>query len=181
MPERTHTMTKYIPDTSYNPAFPAEWEGLGYESAEACTPHWYGVSSGNGNDGVSHLYPDYYVRTCEPYTLAQAAIVAELRPAYYEWALENSEVDGESDYTIQACIYNPPDDEIDHSECEDGDDCTGCHECEGNDYCSANGAWLIIEVFPASEDDMRKSRMLDYDSLDEALSADVVALAREAE
>jgi hypothetical protein len=175
-------MTQYIPDTAYG--LPACWEGLSYESARDATPQWFGVSSGNGNDGVSHTFADYYVRTCEPYTLAQAAILGMFKPEGYDWALENSGIDGEAEFGISAVIYDPPEDpaDRDHSECENGEDCDGCDMCipEDNSWSAANGAWMIIEVFPVTEDDMRDGRMM-YDSLDDALSADVVKLAREAE
>jgi hypothetical protein len=96
--------------------------------------------------------------------------------------LEACEIDGEAEYTISATILDPPedDDDRDHSECDDGEDCGGCDMCEPQSWSAHNGAWMIIEVFPTTEDDMRNGRMT-YDSLDNALSADVVKLARDAE
>lgn len=127
----------------------------------------YGVSSGNGNDGVSHIFADFYVRTNDPWTLAKAAIVAAFKPgAGYAFAMENAEIDGEAEFTITATIMDPP--------AEPGEP-----ESESS-WSEHNGAWMIYEVFPAEEDDPRDSIMV-YDSLDEALSADVLALVREAD
>lgn len=209
-------MARFISDLAYNPAFPHEWEGLGYESARDATPCWYGVSSGNGNNGVSHLYPDYYVRTCEPWTLASAAIIAQFNPDFYVAAQEAADIDGEAEYCISATIYNPED--VDPAEAPSPDyhlDCT-CNACgafwedtctnefphmecakcgsqdveidseeierDGDDsYSAANGAWLIVEVFPVDDMDQVRSSAMRYDNLDEALSADVVAMARAAD
>jgi hypothetical protein len=88
---------------------PAETYGLDYESAREVTPRWYGVSFGNGNDGVSHTFPNYYVRTADPYTLAAAAVIASFKDGFKQAAADACEVDGEADYTISATIYNPED------------------------------------------------------------------------
>src|SRR6266851_1581500 len=92
---------------------PYETHGLDYESAREATPQWFAVSSGNGNDGVSHMFPDYYCRcsASEAFDLTAAAMLSTFKPASYQWAKDNMEVDGESDYTISATIYDPPDDE----------------------------------------------------------------------
>lgn len=177
-------MSTLITSFAYEPGFPIEWEGLDLASAEQATPRWYGVSSGNGNDGVSHTWPDYYVRTCDPYRLASLAIVGWFDTDYYEWAIENYETDGEADYTIYATILNPPDDgadERDHSQCEDGDDCEGCDQCESEDssYCDANGAWKIFEVFPIADMDDERSSAMRYETLQEAFSDDLLALVTE--
>lgn len=89
--------------------------GLDYESAAEAMPRWYGVSFGNGNDGVSHIYPNFYVRTCEPYTLAVAAMLSEFKQGEGQaWCLDNIDVDGESEYTITATLLDPPDDREDY-------------------------------------------------------------------
>lgn len=157
---------------------PVETIGLDYESAAEATPRWYGVSHGNGNDGVSQSYPDYYVRTADPYALADLACIAAFKPEWQDWACEVCDTDGDAEYTIQACIYNPPDDGEgrDHSECEDGEDCAGCDMCEpDSDWCSANGAYHITEVFPVNQDDMADSTAPEYASLREAFGAEFVA------
>jgi len=64
---------------------------------------WYGVSYGNGNDGVSQSYPNFLVYTDMPYTLARAAIVSQWKDKV--WANNNVDIDGEEDYTIYATIY----------------------------------------------------------------------------
>ena len=164
-------MPLYLPSND----FPPDLIGLDYESAVDAMPRWYGVSSGNGNDGVSHLYPDYYVRTCEPYRLAELAMVTQFNDgAGKAFAAENLETDGEADYTITCMIRNPPDDgsDRDHSECENGEDCEGCEECiPDSDYCDANGAWQIIDVFPVDESDMREK--WEYASLSDAFGSDI--------
>lgn len=133
---------------------------LDYESARDATPVWYGVSSGNGNDGVSQMYPDYYVRTADPYRLAELAMLDTFkRGKGMRWAKRNVEVDGERDYTITATIYEGPDGETEFG-----------------------AAWLIVEVFPADLDDV-ETRQADpykrgscYDRPDSAFSADALAL-----
>ncbi len=139
---------------SYN--IPAMDAGLDYESARDATPQWYGVSSGNGNDGVSHHYPDYFVRTADPYYAARLACISSMIDRWQEWADDALEVDGEAEYTISACIYNPPDDES-----EDDD----------SDWCSANGAWNLVDVFPVTQDDMDNRNAPEYETLEEAFSS----------
>ena len=173
-------MTRYLTQ-SYEYGFPLDWEGLDFYSADEATPRLYGVSTGNGNDGVSHIYPSYYVRTVDPWDLARAAMLSEFQEGEgQEWALDAMVVDGEAEYGIFATIYNPPDDGDgrDHSECEDGEDCGGCDRCggDGTDYCSANGAWMIVEVF--RESDPAGGRPT-YDNLQEAFTPALLALAEE--
>ncbi len=122
----------------------------------------YGVSSGDGNNGVSRMFADYYVRTNDPWRLAQLAALTEFKPDWQERAKEALEVDGEDEYTISAVIYNPIDDEDEH---EDGDD-----------WCSVNGAWRIWEVFP--EDEPREGRPM-YDSLEDAFGDDIALVPAE--
>lgn len=114
----------------------AEAYGLDYESARSCTPCWYGVSSGDGNNGVSHTWPDYYVR-CTPddaYRVCELALVDSFDgPINKSWAAEHVETDGEADYTISAVIYDPPGEDDEES------------------WSDVNGAWLIFEVFPVDE------------------------------
>jgi hypothetical protein len=152
----------------------SETHGLDYESARDCTPRWYAVSFGNGNDGVSHTFPDYYVRTSDPFRLAAAAMIGNFnKPAGKAFAVENTEVDGEADYTISATILNPPEDETEEEESTEWDcpvcahcnpaDVDSCEECEeerpedeeedNGSWCDANGAWLICEVFPVDDSD----------------------------
>src|SRR5215475_12504119 len=97
-----------------------------FKPEEIMEKRFYGVSSGNGNDGVSHSFPDYYVLTDEPFRLAALAMVTSFNPAFRKAALEAVDINGEADYTISAMIYNPEDvdpseaPEIEHDEdCED--------------------------------------------------------------
>lgn len=89
--------------------------GMDYESAVEATPRWYGVSFGNGNDGVSHMWPNFYVKTCEPWTLAAAAMLSDFKPGEgVAWCAENVQIDGEAEYGISATLYDPPDDREDY-------------------------------------------------------------------
>lgn len=115
----------------------------------------YGVSSGNGNDGVSHMFADYYVYTDDPWRLARLALVSSFKDGWKERALDVAEIDGEADHTISAVIYDPLDDEQDDGE-------------EEESWSSVNGAWLIVDVFP--EDEPREGRLIYY-SLEHAFAA----------
>jgi len=138
--------------------------GLDVESAEEVTPQWYGVSSGNGNDGVSHSWPDYYVRACpaDTYRIAELAMVDTFTEGEGKaWARDNVEVEGEAEYTISATIYDPPSDDDESEDSEES-------------WSEFNGAWQIIEVFPyGGEPDTRAPQ---FDSLESAFSKSALAL-----
>ena len=70
---------------------------------------WYGVSYGNGNDGVSQIYPSFYVFTSDPYRAAELAMVAQFKAEWKARAAEAVIVDGEAEYTVAATIYDPLD------------------------------------------------------------------------
>ena len=156
-------MSVYMGDSVWTGAYniPSETAGLDYETARDATPQVYGVSSGNGNDGVSHMYPDYYVRTCDPWTLARLAIITMHKPAFQDWIAENADIDGEY-YTIYATIYAYPRDESDDSD----DDYNGPAEC-------------CVEVFLVDSDDVPDQSdpctKRVYDNLQAAFGADDVA------
>jgi len=118
----------------------------------------YGVSSGNGNDGVSHMFADYYVKTDDPWRLARLALVSSFKDEWKERALNAAEVDGESEYTISAMILDPLDEVYDE---------------ESGSWSESNGAWLIVEVFP--DDEPREGRPV-YDSLNDAFESADLAL-----
>lgn len=128
--------------------------GLDYDSARDATPRWFGVSFGNGNNGVSQMFPDYCVRTIDPWELARKALIHSFLPEWQERAAEATEVDGEADYTVYAVIYNPLDD-------DEPDE-------YGEDWASANGAWLICEVFPMDLPFENPRNVPLYESIDEA-------------
>ena len=141
----------------------------------------YGVSSGDGNNGVSHMFADYYVRTDDPWRLARLAMLAQFKPGKgMAWALEAMDVDGEAEYTIAATIYNPPDDrdeapdDRDEAPDDEAPDDEAPDDRDDADWCSVNGAWMIIEVFP--EDDPRDGRPM-YDSIEDAFDKPELALA----
>lgn len=171
-------------------------EGMDYDTAVEAMPRLYGVSFGNGNDGVSHIYPNFYVRTCEPYVLAAAAMLSDFKPGEgHDWCIANVEIDGEADYTITATLYNPPDDrenyesqlaaaqeEIDASETDEErekaeSELETLQEGDPGSWCEFNGAWMICEVFPVDDDDWRRPV---YTSLAGAFTADLIEMAKEA-
>lgn len=121
----------------------------------------YGVSSGDGSNGVSHIFADYYVRTSQPWRLARLAALTEFKPDWIERARDVLNVDGESDYTISAVIYDP----LDQEECE-----------EGESWCDNNGAWRIWEVFP--EDEPCEGRPL-YESIEDCFGDDAALVSDE--
>ena len=84
---------EYTEATGFGYLIPGDWMGLDYESARDATPVWYGVSSGNGNNGVSHLYPDYYVRTADPFRLAELAMVDKFNDGPAGWYFRASSRD----------------------------------------------------------------------------------------
>lgn len=93
--------------------------GLDPASAAACTPRWYGVSIGNGNDGVSQLHPDYYVRTADPYATARLALILSYSGgSWRDHAAAECVTDGESDYTVYATLYEGPDGETQYGAAE---------------------------------------------------------------
>ena len=157
--------------------------GLDYNSARDATPRWYGVSFGNGNDGVSHLFPAYYVRTADPWRLARIAILSQISDDFRcvnktckctqsarDKATEALEVDGDSDYTIYAMIRNPLDwDEEPQSEYSEDD--------AEEDWCSINGAWMICEVFPLHP--FQVDIYNGYTSMEEAFTADELKLGED--
>lgn len=123
------------------------------------TPRIYGVSYGDGNNGVSQLYPDFYVTTADPWRLARGAMIDQFTAEYRAAAAEACECDGEADYTITAMILDPFDDDAE----------------EGESWSAHNGAWRLCEVFPVDADDVRDGRPT-YDSIEEALTAEALAL-----
>lgn len=123
----------------------------------------YAVSSGNGNDGVSQLYPNYCVETDEPWLLAQLAAVSEFKNKHYRrWCRENLEVDGEAEYTITAMLLDPP-----------GRD--------GHGYSEHNGAWRLWEIYTVQGRVSERSECPQYDSLDECFGKAMVVAARRKE
>lgn len=137
----------------------------------------YGVSFGDGNNGVSHIYPAYYVRTAAPYDLALAALLSEFKSGHGQaWAKRHAEVDGESDYTIRATLSCPPCEDSNDGEYPELPEDVEYEDAEdGRNWDMHNGAWMICEVFP--EDEPREGVQV-YDSLEDALTEDVVTLAR---
>lgn len=122
-------------------------------------PRWYGVSTGNGNDGVSHMFANYYVFTDDPWLLAHAATIDNFEPGPWRDLAVNADVDGEADYTISAVIYEGPEGETEFG-----------------------AAVFILEVFPADDEYHQERRddpyRISYNSIEEAQSPEAIALAR---
>jgi len=150
---------------------------------------YYAVSSGNGNDGVSHLFPDYIVKTDRPYALALLAAVTNFkRGEGYAWAQENVEIDGEADYTIYATFFESPEFQEERAEMEkrlasldpetEQDEIEEL-ESELEDF-QPDCAWLCFEVFPwdASEDQQARHPLPIYESIEECFGEDC-ALAKD--
>ncbi len=129
------------------------------------SPRLYGVSYGNGNDGVSQMFPDFYVMTSEPYTLARGAVIDTLKTEWHAAADDSMFVDGEAAYTVYAVISDP----LDEEPCE-----------EGEHWSDGNGAWLICEVFPVADDEVRDTAPM-FDSIESALSEAALVIARKSE
>jgi hypothetical protein len=143
-----------------------------FDKMQAAEPRMYGVSSGNGNDGVSQLFADYYVATDKPWKLATlAAIVKFKHGAGMQWALRHVDIDGDAESTIYACFDAPPCEETPDGEYPDVENPEDAED--GRNWSDGNGAWLIIEVFPVQG--YREGRP-HYESLEAAFSADLLAL-----
>lgn len=126
-------------------------------------------------------YPVYHV--CDdgdPWKLAEIAAISSFNDR--AWAKENVEIDGEADYGITACFYNPPDDEpwlyvcqsCGHESTTEYDECPECEsedieEVDNGTWSDANGAWLLCEVFPVDMEEERSSAPR-YDSLADCFS-----------
>ena len=127
---------------------------------------YYGISTGNGNDGVSQLFPDYIVKTDEPYRLAELAALAQFNAGEgREWAKENWDIDGEAEYTISVTFYESPEQQEERDEAEKRGENTDDY---GTDY-----AWFIVEVYPW-EGDLPERRPI-YDSLADCFEASELA------
>lgn len=140
---------------------------------------WYGVSSGNGNDGVSHLYPDYYVKTNDPWRLAELAAVSTFKDgAGTEWAKRHIVIDGEAEYTISAFFDDPPCGKTVDGEYPDLPEDVEYEDAEdGRNWSMHNGAWQIFEVFPVDVDIIESSSGLAYESLDDCFGGLAKAIA----
>jgi hypothetical protein len=99
--------------------------------------HWrhYAVSYGNGNDGLSRLWPDFTL-WCDPGAIGDVARVAMITRGFASprWVKANVEIGEEYNDAVQACLLNPP---------------------RSPDWCEANGAWKLCEVYLADEADDR--------------------------
>lgn len=145
----------------------------------------YGVSTGNGNDGVSHTFADFYVRTHDPYLLAEAATYDSYKPQAWSYIDDSLTIDGEPEYTIYATLYEEPGKPENNEACPE---CNGegwllcnastlsedCPHCDGSglaDYvdCEQGPAAFILEVFPEDECNTHGKHI--YPSIEDALGS----------
>lgn len=165
---------------------------------------YYAVSSGNGNDGVSHMFPDYIVKTDRPYALANLAALTTFKAGEGQaWRADNLKIDGESEFTIYATLMESPETQNERADME-----TRCDELR-NEYGEAEAAgateselealqdeiaaledeiegygcdtaWQCFEVFPWDESDDKRDRPV-YESLEDAFGDDCALVKEEAE
>lgn len=158
-PRRYFIRDTFKPHPSDFRIYPKDESGADVKPAPKPEPErkWYGVSLGDGNNGVSHTHPDYFVKTADPWVLARAAMLAAVSPKLVAWADEAMDLDGDAEYGITVTLYEGP-----KGETEFG------------------AAWLICEVFPVSDDDMAGSTAPDHESLDDCFGPDILKRARSA-
>jgi hypothetical protein len=148
---------------------------------------WYGVSHGDGNMGVSQMFPDYYVKTAEPWRLARLAAITIFKPEFQEWASENVDIDGEAEFTISAGFHDMPatiaeraaiqaraDAAREAGDETEADRLASEAESYGCDYDE-----LILEIFPCEPESLRHHSP-QYDSLADCFGDDCALVAPEA-
>lgn len=129
-------------------------------SDKLATPHYFGVSKGDGNNGVCQVFPSYIVKTDDPWLLAEKALKAEHKPEAEDWLGDNvyyegevfEDENGQLSGTISAVILEYP-------ESQEARDTNNWGY-----YC----AEFILDVFPVSKD-ISQYRCPKYDSIEDAL------------
>lgn len=122
----------------------------------------YAVSSGNGNDGVSHLYPDYIVTAPvdSEYLIARLACLASFNSGWgRKWAKRELMLSDMGPDSVQGAICDAP-----------GRD--------GRGYSEHNGAWRLWDVYPADEAS-DASECPRYETLEACFGAALVRAHRE--
>lgn len=134
-------------------------------------PKYYGVSSGNGNDGVSQCFPNYIVKTDKPWLLAELAGLSEFKAGEgQEWAKENMEIDGEEEYTISVTFTESPEAQDAREQMAKESEALGEYE----DDCGCDYAWLILEIFPYDVENNWKRERPVYESLEDCFGEEFV-------
>lgn len=142
-------------------------------------PKYYGVSTGDGNNGVSHMFPNYIVKTDDPWKLAEAAALAEFNESGKEWSKENMDMDGDEEYCISVTFPESPETQKEYSEleerlygvkCNEPEDKKLIHKLERElENFGCDCAWFIVDVFPIEEAEPEKEyRCPVYDSPEDA-------------
>lgn len=109
---------------------------------------WFGVSTGDGNNGVSHMWASYYVwcTSEEAWCLCEEQAKSDIKDEYHD----TIEIDGDSEHVIQAVVFDDP--------------------CHYDDYDEDAGpASYLCDVFPERDEEWLEKRRADgvmfYDSL----------------
>ena len=125
---------------------------------------WYGISTGDGDNGVSRIWPSYMVKTDRPWDLARLAAEHEFRDgAGKEWARRNVDIDGDEEFGICAMFLDPPCEETadgEYPEIENPEDAE-----DGRNWSEFNGAWLIVDVYPIDDETRENSTAPEYESI----------------
>lgn len=111
-------------------------------------PRWYGVATGDGNDGVSRS--NYHVAffTNDPESICKTFFLHMCDEKFHDWVMENLQIDGDAEFGIGGTLYF---------------DVEGAPAMNG-------GAYSIVEVFPLDPDEYmppKGARYVDY--FDEAV------------
>lgn len=61
------------------------------------------------------MFPDYVVKTAEPWRLAALAAITAWELDFHDWARENVDIDGEAEYTIYATFVESPETQAERS------------------------------------------------------------------
>lgn len=115
----------------------------------------YGIATGDGNNGVGHTWPRYYVRTSNPWRLAEIAFYSDHFEEFRPQLAEIVEIDGDEEYCISASIF-------DYSDITIGED------DENNEYYN-DYYQFILEVWPIDENESLTGAPV-YDSIEECFS-----------
>jgi hypothetical protein len=92
----------------------------------------FAISYGNGNDGLSRLFPAFTVEAPagSEYILARLATISQFTKTGRPYIARNLHVDEAGEGAAQAVVYDPP---------------------RSPGWSEHNGAWKLADAFPADE------------------------------
>jgi hypothetical protein len=135
---------------------------------------YYGIATGDGNSGISHSFPEYIVKTNNPWDLAKLAAHAQFKddPAIQEWVAHNMEIDGDSEYGIS--VVFPESIEQQEAREEEFERRRAAAEEAGeefdpeSDYDDWGGdtSWFMVDVFPMEASEVDRLSCEVYDDTD---------------